>query len=269
MTAVMTVMSVVRDVRRAGTRKQDRLQPVAATGMVLFGSACLVLTQVSVDGNYLDDMFFGLLIFGTGLGFAFVASQIAALAGIAEEESGLAAGLVDTSFNIGGAIGIATLTTVAVSRTNDVLGDAGAEEPASLRLNRGLSVSVRRGDRLRAVRTPRSAGASRPAPGGPRRADQHYGAAGRAEAKSRWTRARSRLTISAIENRRTVATTKSSSNETQIRIAHRRLGEGGARTRHGLCHRKPYQRRGDVRCATPLAVKRNRCIQGDMGAVLL
>jgi EmrB/QacA subfamily drug resistance transporter len=132
MTAVMTVMSVVGTYGGQGLVTRIGFRPVAAAGMVLLGIACLLLTQVSVDGNYLDDMFFALLIFGTGLGFAFVASQIAALAGIAEEESGLAAGLVDTSFNIGGAIGIATLTTVAVSRTNDVVGVGGSQTPLAL-----------------------------------------------------------------------------------------------------------------------------------------
>jgi MFS family permease len=55
--------------------------------------------------------------FGAGLGSAFVASQIAALTGAAERESGLAAGLADSSFNIGSALGIAILSTVAVART--------------------------------------------------------------------------------------------------------------------------------------------------------
>jgi MFS family permease len=90
--------------------------------MVLVGTGCLLLTQVSADGSYFEDIFLGLLVFGTGLGAAFVASQIAALAGIADEESGLAAGLVDSSFNIGGALGIAILSTVAASSADVVSG---------------------------------------------------------------------------------------------------------------------------------------------------
>ena len=86
-----------------------------------------MLTQVSVDGSYFGDIFLGLLLFGAGLGATFVASQIAGLSGIAEQESGLAAGLVDSSFNIGSALGIAVLSTVAVARTDDVL--AGADQP--------------------------------------------------------------------------------------------------------------------------------------------
>ena len=127
MTAVMTVMSVVGTYGGAALVGRIGFQPVAAAGMILIGVACLLLTQVSVDGNYLDDMFLALLIFGTGLGLSFVSAQIAALAGIVEEESGLAAGLVDTSFNIGGAIGVAVLSSVAVSRTEDVLAGGGSE----------------------------------------------------------------------------------------------------------------------------------------------
>jgi sugar phosphate permease len=84
--------------------------------MALVATGCLLLTQVSVNGNYWRDLFFGLLVFGAGLGSAFVASQIAALTGAAERESGHAAGLADSSFNIGSALGIAILSTVAIAR---------------------------------------------------------------------------------------------------------------------------------------------------------
>jgi MFS family permease len=126
MTAVMTVMSVIGaySAQAIVTRVGPRL--VGATGMVLLGAGCLLLTQVSAGGSYLDDLFLGLLIFGAGLGAAFVASQIAALAGVADEESGLAAGLVDSSFNIGGALGVAILSTVAVAST-EALSEGGSD----------------------------------------------------------------------------------------------------------------------------------------------
>src|SRR5262249_60002641 len=63
---------------------------VAATGMALMGAASLLLTQVSVSGSYFGDIFFGLLIAGPGIGLAFVTATVAALAGVAEHESGLA-----------------------------------------------------------------------------------------------------------------------------------------------------------------------------------
>jgi EmrB/QacA subfamily drug resistance transporter len=126
--AVMTVMSVVGAVSGQALVTRVGLRPVAFTGMILVGAACLLLAQVSVDGSYFGDIFLGLLLFGAGLGATFVASQIAGLSGVAEEDSGLAAGLVDSSFNIGSALGIAVLLTVAVARTEDVL--AGADRPA-------------------------------------------------------------------------------------------------------------------------------------------
>jgi hypothetical protein len=61
--------------------------------MVLLGASCLVLTQVSVDGSFLGGLFLGLLIFGLGMGAAFVAGSIASLAGVAEQHSGAASGL--------------------------------------------------------------------------------------------------------------------------------------------------------------------------------
>jgi MFS family permease len=96
-------------------------RPVAATGMVLMGAGSLLFTQVSVGGSYLGDIFFGLLLVGVGTGLAFVTATVAALAGVAERESGLASGLNNTALQIGGALGVAIVTTVAVSRSEDYL----------------------------------------------------------------------------------------------------------------------------------------------------
>jgi EmrB/QacA subfamily drug resistance transporter len=94
---------------------------VAATGMALMGAGCLLLTQVSVGGSYFGDIFFGLLVSGPGIGLAFVTATVAALAGVAEHESGLASGLSNTALQIGAALGVAIVTTIAVSRTDDYL----------------------------------------------------------------------------------------------------------------------------------------------------
>ena len=96
-------------------------RPVAATGMALMGAGSLLLTQVSVGGSYFGDIFFGLLVVGPGIGLAFVTATVAALAGVAEHESGLASGLSNTALQIGGALGVAIATTVAVSRSEDYL----------------------------------------------------------------------------------------------------------------------------------------------------
>jgi EmrB/QacA subfamily drug resistance transporter len=127
MTAVMTVMSVVGAYTAQNLVGKVGPRPVALAGMALIGGACVLFTQVSVNGSYLDDLFVGFLLFGPGLGAAFVAAQIASLTGVAERESGLAAGLVDSAFHVGSALGIAIVTTVAVVRTEDVLDSGGAE----------------------------------------------------------------------------------------------------------------------------------------------
>jgi EmrB/QacA subfamily drug resistance transporter len=96
-------------------------RPVAATGMALIGAGSLLLTGVSVGGSYFGDIFIGILVFGLGIGPAFATATIAALAGVAERESGVASGLSNTAFQIGIALGVATVTTVAVSRSENYL----------------------------------------------------------------------------------------------------------------------------------------------------
>jgi EmrB/QacA subfamily drug resistance transporter len=94
-------------------------RPVAATGMALLGAGSLLLTQVSVGGSYFGDIFFGLLVFGAGIGPVFATVTIAALADVAERESGVVSGLSNSAFQIGGALGVAILSTVAVSGSED------------------------------------------------------------------------------------------------------------------------------------------------------
>jgi MFS family permease len=92
-------------------------RPAAATGMALMAAGSLVLTQVSVHGSYFPDIFFGLLLCGLGIGLAFVTATVAALSGVAGHESGLASGLSNTALQIGTALGVAIVSTVAVSRS--------------------------------------------------------------------------------------------------------------------------------------------------------
>jgi MFS family permease len=96
-------------------------RPVAATGLVLMGVGSLVLSQVTVGGGYFPDIFFGLLLCGLGIGSAFVTATVAALAGVAEHEAGLASGLSNTALQIGTALGVAIVSTVAVSRSQGYL----------------------------------------------------------------------------------------------------------------------------------------------------
>src|SRR5499427_1552027 len=98
-------------------------RPVAATGLALLGAGSLVLTQVSAHGSYFPDIFFGLLLCGLGIGSAFVTATVAALAGVAEQEAGLASGLSNTALQIGSALGVAIVTSVAASRSQHYLAE--------------------------------------------------------------------------------------------------------------------------------------------------
>jgi EmrB/QacA subfamily drug resistance transporter len=107
------------------------VKPALVFGMSLMTVGLLYFTQVSVDGSYWADLFPGFLIIGLGMPFAFVAVTIAAVAGTKREEAGLASGLINTSQQIGGAVGIAILSTIAVSTTTDDLSQ-GVAQPVAL-----------------------------------------------------------------------------------------------------------------------------------------
>jgi EmrB/QacA subfamily drug resistance transporter len=106
------------------------VKPVLVTGMTALTAGLVYFTQVPVHGSYLADLLPGFLLVGVGLGFSFVPISIAALAGVGPAEAGLASGLFNTSQQIGGALGIAALSTIATSRTSDAIATHSALAPA-------------------------------------------------------------------------------------------------------------------------------------------
>jgi EmrB/QacA subfamily drug resistance transporter len=107
------------------------VKPVLTLGMVLLTAGLVYFTQVSVGGSYVGDLLPGFLLIGIGIGFAYVPISIAALAGVQAAEAGLASGLINTSQQIGGALGIAALSTIATSQTDGAFA-AGSALPAAL-----------------------------------------------------------------------------------------------------------------------------------------
>jgi EmrB/QacA subfamily drug resistance transporter len=97
------------------------VKPVLVVGMTMLTAGLLYFTQVSAGGGYVRDLLPGFLVIGVGIGFSFVPISIAALAGVKASEAGLASGLINTSQQIGGALGIAALSTIATTRTEDSL----------------------------------------------------------------------------------------------------------------------------------------------------
>jgi MFS family permease len=107
------------------------VKPALVFGMAVMTVGLLYFTQVSASGSYWTDLFPGFLLIGLGLPFGYVAVTIAAVAGTKPQEAGLASGLINTSQQIGGAVGIAILSTIAVSTTDDALA-TGTAAPVAL-----------------------------------------------------------------------------------------------------------------------------------------
>jgi len=107
------------------------VKPVLIAGMTFLTAGLAYFTQVSPDGSYLTDLLPGFLVIAVGMGFSFVPISIAALAGVRPAEAGLASGLINTSQQIGGALGIAALSAVATSTTTDRVA-AGAQQAVAL-----------------------------------------------------------------------------------------------------------------------------------------
>ena len=125
-------------------------KPVLAAGMAFIAVALAWFSQVSVGGGFLTDILGPSLLAATGLGFAFVTTTIAAVSGVRDQESGLASGLINTSQQIGGALGLAVLATIATHPHRPRHG-LGGRQPvrADQRAHRGLPGGVPRrgGDR--------------------------------------------------------------------------------------------------------------------------
>jgi EmrB/QacA subfamily drug resistance transporter len=96
-------------------------KPILAAGMLLIALGLVWFSRISVGGGFLADILGPSLLAALGLGFGFVTSTIAAVSGVREQEQGLASGLINTSQQIGGALGLAVLSTIATTRTHNVL----------------------------------------------------------------------------------------------------------------------------------------------------
>jgi EmrB/QacA subfamily drug resistance transporter len=90
-------------------------KPVLATGMVLIAAGLVWFSQISTHGSFLADILGPSLLAAVGLGFSFVPVTIAAVSGVEDREQGLASGLINTSQQVGGALGLAILSAVSIS----------------------------------------------------------------------------------------------------------------------------------------------------------
>jgi EmrB/QacA subfamily drug resistance transporter len=104
-------------------------------GLVMVAGALLWFSQVSAGGSFLADILGPSILAGVGASMAFIAGTIAATSGTAEGDAGLASGLLNTSQQVGGAIGIAAIAAIATARTDDVI--AAGERVTAVALTEG------------------------------------------------------------------------------------------------------------------------------------
>ncbi len=107
-------------------------KPILAAGLLFVSAGLAWFSQVSVGGGFLTDILGPSMLAAVGLGFGFVTSTIAAVSGVEEREQGLASGLINTSQQIGGALGLAVLSTIATSRTEHVMATGASSLPNAL-----------------------------------------------------------------------------------------------------------------------------------------
>ena len=114
-TAVFAAGAAQALVSRVGVRW------VMATGMALMAAGLFMYTQLPVKGSFVSDLLLGFVFVGIGIGFAFVPDSIAALGGVSRDEQGLASGLINTSQQVGGAIGVALASTIFATHSTHIL----------------------------------------------------------------------------------------------------------------------------------------------------
>src|SRR5215469_4524952 len=102
-------------IRRIGVRN------VGVAGMVIASGGLILLSRIPVHGTYLGDLFPGLMLMAFGLGLTFVPLTLIATTNVDESDAGLASGLLNTSQQLGGALGLAVLSTVAANATSSAL----------------------------------------------------------------------------------------------------------------------------------------------------
>ena len=107
-------------------------------GMVVIGIGLLLFARTPVEATYMTDLLAPMVLLGLGAGIAFPSLMTLAMSGATQSDSGLASGLVNTSVQVGGAIGLAVLATLATERTDGLLADG---EPAASALNSGYHLA--------------------------------------------------------------------------------------------------------------------------------
>ena len=118
------------------------IRPLLTAGLLLVSLGLVLYARLPVDGHYFWDLFPAFLITGVGMAFGFIPMTIGALAGVRHSDAGIAAGLINTTQQIGGAIGVAAVTTIAATSTSHyVAANPGAGPASGPALTHGFSTA--------------------------------------------------------------------------------------------------------------------------------
>ncbi|MDL4818777.1 MFS transporter [Actinomadura opuntiae] len=123
MTALMMVLMVGvtgRLIGRFGTG------PLIVTGLLVLAAGLFVLSTIDAGGGFFTDVLPGSLVSAVGMSLVFIPATMAAIGGVAPEQGGLASGIVNTTYQVGSAIGLAAMTAIATSHGGGELGNLGA-----------------------------------------------------------------------------------------------------------------------------------------------
>lgn len=101
-------------------------KPLVVTGLAVLAAGLVLLTGVAPDGSFTSDVLAGSLVAAVGMSLAYIPAMMSALAGASPSEAGLASGIVNSTYQVGSALGLAVMTAVATSAGADQLGDAAA-----------------------------------------------------------------------------------------------------------------------------------------------
>jgi hypothetical protein len=118
------------------------IRAVLVAGMLLAAGGLVYFSQIAVHGSYSGTLLPGFLLAGAGLGLSFVPVTIGAMSGVAPREAGVASGLITTTQQVGGALGVAVLSTIAISVSSRYLAARGHAASANLAaLTHGFSIA--------------------------------------------------------------------------------------------------------------------------------
>ncbi len=118
------------------------IRPTLTAGLLISAISVAWLARLPVDGHYFQDIFPGFVLGGAGMGLSFVPVTIASLTGVDRSDAGVASGLVNTSRQIGGALGIAAVSAVAASATSNYVSVHGVAATSGAALDHGFQTGL-------------------------------------------------------------------------------------------------------------------------------